>query len=81
MSARPERSTWASPSTLLRLVRPVSNATAPVAVSGAPRCHFITRTAWGEVWGDPRIPWKTRSFVTLAMMVALGRRRARSCGW
>jgi 3-oxoadipate enol-lactonase/4-carboxymuconolactone decarboxylase len=34
---------------------------------------FITRTAWGEVWGDPRIPWKTRSFVTLAMMVALGR--------
>ncbi|GJD50418.1 Putative aminoacrylate hydrolase RutD [Methylobacterium crusticola] len=34
---------------------------------------FITRTAWGEVWGDPRLPWKTRSLVTLAMMVALGR--------
>ena len=34
---------------------------------------FITRTAWGEVWGDPRLPWKTRSLVTLALMVALGR--------
>ncbi len=34
---------------------------------------FITRTAWGEVWGDATIPWKTRSMVTLALMVALGR--------
>ena len=34
---------------------------------------FITRTAWGEVWGDPTIPWKSRSMITLAMMVALNR--------
>jgi 3-oxoadipate enol-lactonase/4-carboxymuconolactone decarboxylase len=34
---------------------------------------FITRAAWGEVWGDPTLPWKTRSLVTLAMMVALHR--------
>ena len=34
---------------------------------------FITRTAWGEIWGDPTLPWKTRSLVTLSMMVALGR--------
>jgi 3-oxoadipate enol-lactonase/4-carboxymuconolactone decarboxylase len=34
---------------------------------------FITRVAWGEIWGDPAIPWKTRSMVTLAMMVALHR--------
>lgn len=34
---------------------------------------FITRVAWGEVWGDEQIPWKTRSMVTLALMVALGR--------
>lgn len=34
---------------------------------------FITRNAWGEVWGDPTLPWKTRSLVTLAMMVALHR--------
>jgi len=34
---------------------------------------FITRNAWGEIWGDPTIPWKTRSLITLAMMVALHR--------
>ncbi len=34
---------------------------------------FITRNAWGEIWGDPRIPWKTRSMVTLSMMVAMHR--------
>lgn len=34
---------------------------------------FITRTAWGEIWGDPALPWKTRSIVTLALMVALNR--------
>ena len=34
---------------------------------------FITRIAWGEIWGDPTIPWKTRSMLTLAMMVALHR--------
>lgn len=34
---------------------------------------FITRTAWGEIWGDPTLPWKTRSMLTLAMMIALHR--------
>jgi 3-oxoadipate enol-lactonase/4-carboxymuconolactone decarboxylase len=34
---------------------------------------FITRVAWGEIWGDPALPWKTRSLITLAMMVALHR--------
>jgi len=34
---------------------------------------FITRTAWGEIWGDPTLPWKTRSIVVLAMMTALHR--------
>ena len=34
---------------------------------------FITRAAWGEMWGDPTLPRKTRSLVTLAMMVALHR--------
>ena len=37
----------------------------------APWQDFITRTAWGEIWGDPALPWKTRSLVTLALMVAL----------
>ena len=34
---------------------------------------FITRNAWGEIWGDKTIPWKTRSMLTLAMMIALHR--------
>jgi 3-oxoadipate enol-lactonase/4-carboxymuconolactone decarboxylase len=34
---------------------------------------FITRYAWGEVWGDATLPWKTRSVVTLSITLALGR--------
>lgn len=34
---------------------------------------FITRTAWGEIWGDPTLRWKTRSMLVLAMMTALHR--------
>jgi len=34
---------------------------------------FITRHAWNDVWGDPALPQKTRSLVTLAMMIALHR--------
>ena len=34
---------------------------------------FITRYAWGDIWGDPALPWKTRSMLTLAMMVTLHR--------
>jgi 3-oxoadipate enol-lactonase / 4-carboxymuconolactone decarboxylase len=34
---------------------------------------FITRVAWGEIWGDPTLPRKTRSMLTLAMMVTLHR--------
>ena len=40
---------------------------------GMPWQDFITRLAWGEIWGDPTLPWKTRSLVTLAMMTALHR--------
>jgi 4-carboxymuconolactone decarboxylase len=34
---------------------------------------LITRYAWGEVWARPGLPRKTRSLLTLALMVALGR--------
>ncbi len=34
---------------------------------------FITRNAWGEMWGDDTLPFKLRSCVTLAMMIALHR--------
>jgi 3-oxoadipate enol-lactonase / 4-carboxymuconolactone decarboxylase len=40
---------------------------------GQPWQDFISRYAWGEVWGDPTLPWKTRSLVTLAIMIALHR--------
>jgi 4-carboxymuconolactone decarboxylase len=34
---------------------------------------LITRYAWGEIWARPGLPRKTRSLVTLAMLVALNR--------
>jgi 4-carboxymuconolactone decarboxylase len=34
---------------------------------------LITRYAWGEVWTRPGLPRATRSLLTLALMVALGR--------
>jgi 3-oxoadipate enol-lactonase / 4-carboxymuconolactone decarboxylase len=51
----------------------VDRSLANAGTFAQPWQDFITRTAWGEVWGDPRLPWKTRSLVTLAMMVALHR--------
>src|SRR5262249_57154138 len=35
--------------------------------------ELITRYAWGEIWTRPGLPRKTRSLLTLAMMVALNR--------
>jgi len=34
---------------------------------------LITRYAWGEIWTRPALPRKTRSLVTIAMMIALNR--------
>jgi 4-carboxymuconolactone decarboxylase len=34
---------------------------------------LITRYGWGEIWTRPGLERKTRSFITLGMMVALGR--------
>ena len=34
---------------------------------------LITRYAWGEIWSRPGLPQKSRSLITLAMMVALNR--------
>lgn len=49
---------------------------------------LITRYAWGEIWTRPGLPRKTRSQITIAMMVALNRneelalhlRAAKNCG-
>ena len=35
--------------------------------------QLITRYAWGEIWTRPGLPRKTRSMITIAMMVALNR--------
>ena len=34
---------------------------------------LITRYAWGEIWSRPGLPKKTRSLLTLSMLVALNR--------
>ena len=34
---------------------------------------FITRYAWGEIWTRPGLDRRTRSCITLAALVALGR--------
>jgi 4-carboxymuconolactone decarboxylase len=39
----------------------------------APFQDLITRYAWGEIWSRPELPRKTRSMLTIAMMVALNR--------
>jgi 3-oxoadipate enol-lactonase/4-carboxymuconolactone decarboxylase len=50
----------------------VERSLANAGAFAMPWQDFITRYAWGEIWGDPALPWKTRSCVTLAIMVALG---------
>jgi 4-carboxymuconolactone decarboxylase len=35
--------------------------------------ELLTRHAWGEIWTRPGLPRTTRSLVTIAMMIALGR--------
>jgi 3-oxoadipate enol-lactonase / 4-carboxymuconolactone decarboxylase len=51
----------------------VERSLAKAGEFGMPWQDFITRVAWGEIWGDATMPWKTRSMLTLAMMIALHR--------
>ena len=39
----------------------------------SPWQDFITRYAWGEIWGDDTLPWKTRSLIVLSITLALGK--------
>jgi 4-carboxymuconolactone decarboxylase len=34
---------------------------------------LLTRYAWGEIWARPGLPRKTRSLLTIVMLVALNR--------
>ena len=51
----------------------VERSLANAGAFALPWQEFVTRTAWSEIWGDPTLPWKTRSMLTLTMMVALHR--------
>jgi len=51
----------------------VDRARARENAFNAPFQELITRYAWGEIWTRPGLPRKTRSLITIAMMVALNR--------
>lgn len=51
----------------------VARSLAAAGDFAGPWQDFITRYAWGEIWGDPTLPRKTRSLVTLGLMIALNR--------
>jgi 4-carboxymuconolactone decarboxylase len=49
----------------------VDRAVAATTPFTAPFQELITRYAWGEVWSRPGLDRRTRSLVTLGMLVAL----------
>ena len=49
----------------------VDRAVAATTSFNEPFQDFITRYAWGEVWARPGLDRKTRSFITLAALIAL----------
>lgn len=51
----------------------VDRSLANAGAFATPWQDFITRYAWGEVWGDDTLPWKTRSLIVLSITLALGR--------
>jgi 4-carboxymuconolactone decarboxylase len=51
----------------------VDRAEADKSSFTAPFQDLITRYAWGEIWSRPELPRKTRSMLTIAMLVALNR--------
>lgn len=36
-----------------------------------PMQKLVTEYCWGEIWGDPTLPFKTRSMLNLAMLTAM----------
>lgn len=51
----------------------VANAEASKDSFSAEFQDLITRYAWGEIWSRPGLPRRTRSLLTIAMLVALNR--------
>lgn len=51
----------------------VERSMAGASALDAPFQDFITRNAWGELWGNPDLTHRTRSLITTAVLAALGR--------
>ena len=51
----------------------VDNALAKATPFSAPLQELVTRNAWGNTWQRDGIDLRTRSIVTVSMLVALGR--------
>ena len=51
----------------------VDNALAKATEFSAPLQEMVTRHAWGNTWQRSGIDLRTRSIVTVSMLVALGR--------
>jgi 4-carboxymuconolactone decarboxylase len=51
----------------------VAKAFGAATAFSLPMQHYITRNAWGDVWQRPGLDLKTRSLITVAMLVALGK--------
>ena len=51
----------------------VANAFGKATEFTLPMQHYITKNAWGDVWQREGLDLKTRSLVTVAMLIALGK--------
>jgi len=51
----------------------VERASKNATTLDSPFQQFITRNAWGELWGDPSLTVQQRSMITTAILAALGR--------
>jgi 4-carboxymuconolactone decarboxylase len=51
----------------------VDQALARATAFSAPLQELVTRQAWGNTWQRPGLDLRTRSIVTVSMLVALGR--------
>ena len=51
----------------------VDGALAKATAFTAPLQELVTRHAWGNTWQRPNLDLRTRSIVTVSMLVALGR--------
>ncbi len=51
----------------------VNRSATPADAFGAPFTELLNRYAWGDIWTRPGLDRPTRSAITVAMLVALGR--------